>query len=574
MKNIYNIISIILFLLLTCCNEKDWLNISPYGAITATEFNTVDNVEKLCIAAYAAVGNDANNSPVSRWIFNFSVGDAHKGGNTPTDMIDWHNMEVLSSLVPNNTAVFMEWRYRMTNIFRANYALSKLINFTAADYPLVVQRTAEMRFLRAFNYFEMKCMFKFVPWLDETVPQEQYINISNTQFSSDQLWDKIAADFRFCANNLPAQQTTDKGRPDKYSALAYLAKTYLFQAYTQDNNNQVTGINASKLTAVNTLCDSIISFSGHSMYADYASNFLITGNNGIESLWDVDFSINDGTGVGRLDFGNTVNWPMDPIFGCCGFHCPTQNFVNAFKTDANGLPCLDTFDLTPLKTVNDFKINNIDPRFSHTIIFPGFPFKYINTIVATNAWARAIESYGANFSAKELESPYCSCFKKFPPFMGTSKNWHLIRFAEILLWKAEALIELGRQNEALPLINQIRQRAANSTGKLKRDDGTPYCTYKCGVYVDGVNCTWTQAFARKALRFEYRLETGLEGHRFFDLVRWGIAADYINNYYSTEKLRRSVLKDATFTKSRNEYYPIPLSEISYSNGLYVQNVGY
>ena len=574
MKKILYFLIILITIFLWSCSKGEWLDLNPKGKITSEEFKTPEGVEKLCIAAYAATGNDANNSPISRWIFNFATGDAHKGGNTPSDMMDWHHMEVMKTLVPNNTAVYREWRFRMTNINRANTALKYLNEIPDDKLSTKAQRIAEMRFLRAFNYFEFKCMFKYVPWLDETLEREAYQNISNREFTSDQLWDKIAAEFRYCAGILPDKQTTDPGRPDKWAAKAFLAKTLLFQAYQQNDNHQVTSINSAKLTEVNSLCDEIIASSGHSLQPDYANNFLYAYENGIESLWEIQFSVDDGTGVGRLDFGTSVNWPMDSRYGCCGFHNPTQNFVNAFKTDNNGLPMFDTYDQVALVTTQDFYNNNIDPRFNHTIVVPGHPLKYKNDLISTKAWARAIESYGPNYSVKELEDYRCVCFKKFPPFMSTSKNWSLIRFSEILLWKAEALIELNRQAEALPLINQIRTRSANSTGRLKWDNGTPYCTYKCGTYIDGVNCTWTKDFARKALVWENRLETGLEGHRFFDLVRWGIAADYINKYYESEKKRKAVLADAFFTLGKNEYFPIPQDEINYSNGLYVQNPGY
>jgi hypothetical protein len=143
-----------------------------------------------------------------------------------------------------------------------------------------------------------------------------------------------------------------------------------------------------------------------------------------------------------------------------------------------------------------------------------------------------------------------------------------------MLFKAEALIELGRQDEALPLINQLRNRAAQSTALLKQGDGTPTSNYGMSAYKPGTNCTWTQDFARQALRWERRLEFATEGYHFFDLVRWGIAADYINKYFAIEKTRSSHLSDAAFKKGRDEYFPIPLNQINYSKGLYQQNVGW
>jgi len=159
-------------------------------------------------------------------------------------------------------------------------------------------------------------------------------------------------------------------------------------------------------------------------------------------------------------------------------------------------------------------------------------------------------------------------------FMSSSKNWELIRYADLLLWKAEALIELGRQNEALPLINEVRSRAAASTSLLKQEDGSFTSNYKVEPYQPGVNCNWTQDYARQALQWERRLEFAIEGNRFFDLVRWGIAADYLNSYFASESKKRSYLQTAHFQKGRDEYLPIPLNQMNYSRGLYVQNTGW
>jgi hypothetical protein len=175
---------------------------------------------------------------------------------------------------------------------------------------------------------------------------------------------------------------------------------------------------------------------------------------------------------------------------------------------------------------------------------------------------------------KEVQHYQCACFSKVPPFMASSKNTDIIRFADVLLWKAEALIELGRQNEALPIINQIRERAINSKAMLKDNTGAPTSNYFMDVYKPGVNCTWDQAFARNALRWERRLELAMEGIRFFDLVRWGIASDYLNNYFAQEKLVHQYLKDGKFTKNKHEYFPIPQKQIDFSNGLYKQNYGW
>ncbi len=155
--------------------------------------------------------------------------------------------------------------------------------------------------------------------------------------------------------------------------------------------------------------------------------------------------------------------------------------------------------------------------------------------------------------------------------MGVAKNYDIIRYDDVLLMLAEAYIELGQHANALPLINQIRARAAASTGKLRKADGTFASNYNVQQYP---SAGWTQAYARTALQWERRLEFATEGSRFFDLVRWGTAAPTLNGYITIEKNRRPFLATAVFTAGRDEYLPIPQSEITFTNGLYKQNPGY
>ena len=258
--------------------------------------------------------------------------------------------------------------------------------------------------------------------------------------------------------------------------------------------------------------------------------------------------------------------------------------VNAFKTDANGLPMFDTFNNTDMIQEADFKTNGIDPRLDHTVGVPGHPFKYragsitVNgvphSMVYQESWARLRGVYGFYTNMKEQQAPDCACYFKKGPFMGTSKNIDFIRYADVLLMRAEALIQLNRQAEALPLINQIRARAKASTGRTKLLDGTDPSNYRISEYQDGLNISWTKENAWKALMFERRLEFGMEGARFFDLVRWGIAAETLNAFLAVEKTKRDFLNLAHFTKGRDEYYPIPQREITFTKGLYHQNPGY
>lgn len=458
-------------------------------------------------------------------------------------------------------------------IGRVNDALLRVSNLTEEQLANRTVRQAELRFLRGHFYFLLKILFKHIPYIDETIPKTDYGNISNIDLSDTELWDKINADFRFAADNLPVTQA-EKGRITKFAAKSYLAKALLYQAYVQDDKNNVTSLDNTKLTEVVTLTDEVINSGKYALSTDYANNFLSAYENGPESVFAIQYSKDDGTPNGRTDNGHSLNYPMNVEYGCCGFHTPSQNLVNAFKTSNTGLPLFSTFNDVNTAAGNDFKTGSFDPRLDHSVAIPGHPYKYKPSFIFQVSWTRAPQIYGHFMSLKEVVLPDDPAFKKFPPFMSSSKNWDVIRYADVILFKAEALIELDRPNEALPLINSIRTRAANSTGLLKQADGTSTSNYKTDTYQPGLNCTWTQDYAREALRYERRMEFAMEGYRFFDLVRWGIAAEYLNNYFAVEKSRASHLRDAVFTKNRDEYLPIPLNQINFSKGLYKQNTGW
>ncbi len=556
------------------CSCKKSLNQTPQGAIASNELNTPTNIDKMVISAYSSLGNEDIHTSNSLWPWgSMRGGDAYKGGDGVGDNSEWNDYETFVTDQNTNSLTETMWQHLFNNLARANNALLRINNISATAYPLKTQRQGEMRFLRANWYFMLKILWNRVPYIDENVPTTSISTISNVANTSDQLWIKIESDFRFAANALPATQA-DKGRPTKYTALAYLAKTILYHAYTQDDKYNVTGIDQTKLSEVVTLCDSVINYGGYSLEGDFGDNFLAETENGTESVFAIQYSKNDGTPFGRIDMGHALVYPMNPAFGCCWQHIPSQDLVNSFKTDANGLPMFTGYNNKDATDSLDFLSQTFDPRLDHTVAIPSHPYKYEPYFVYQKSWARAPAIYGYFSELKGTVAADNAAFQKIPPFMTSSKNWELIRYSDVLLWKAEALIELGQYNEALPLINMVRQRAANSTARIKQADGSFTSNYKVATYQPGVNCTWTQDYARQALRTERRLEFALEGNRFFDLVRWGIADTYINSYFASESSKRSYLKNAHFTKGRDEYLPIPLNEITYSKGLYKQNPGF
>jgi starch-binding outer membrane protein, SusD/RagB family len=295
--------------------------------------------------------------------------------------------------------------------------------------------------------------------------------------------------------------------------------------------------------------------------------------NRTESVFAIQFSKDDGTPLGREDWSHNLNYNMSPQYGCCSFHRPSDNLVNAFRTSNNGLPMFSTFNDILLLQPQDFLNHSFDLRLDHTVGIPGHSFEYVPSFIYQKLFAIAVEVYFHYSTMKEIMLLDSPALKRDGSRLGTAKNWDIIRYADVLLWKAEALIELGRHPEALPLINQIRERASKSTSRLKMSDGSFASNYNMQQYIDRVTCQWTQDFTRSALRWERRLEFATEGARFFDLVRWGIAAETLNSYFKVESERHPFLKNAFFQKNRNEYLPIPQQEITLSESLYQQNSG-
>lgn len=564
MKKIIYLLGCVVLMATYSC--EDFLDNEPKGVLSEENIVTPENVDGFVTAAYAALGNDHYDTPFSLWPYgNVRSDDAYKGGSGTNDIQAFHFFEVSNNIRTDFGELDRFWYNCYVGVSRANKAINALNQLSEDDYPLKQQRLGEMYFVKGHFYFMLKLMFKHVPYVtDQTLPEE-YDTVSNRDLTDQELWSAIATDFEFAAENLPATQT-QVGRINKSAAYAYLAKTRLYQAYEQNDNNSVTSVNQAILQQVIAATDEVIG--AYSLESDFGFNFLAGSyENGQESVFAIQYSDNDGTLYGRLNFGDVLSVPQG--LGCCDFHKPSQNLVNAFKTASNGLPLFDTFNEVNLdyNQLNNFEV---DPRLYHTVALPGLPYKYHPDYIYEESWNRSPGTYGYYASLKENVQPDCGCFVNIDPFYGNSKNRIVIRYADVILMRAEALIELGQFQEALPLINMIRARAAAST--TLTDSYTSNTNIE--TYQDGINCTWSQDFARKALRYERRMEFAMEGSRFFDLVRWGVASQTLNQYYAVEKTRRAYYLDAGFDSGREEFCPIPLAQINFSQGLYQQNTGY
>ena len=555
-KNIFTVLAA--SCLITSCN---FLDVSPQAILDEEDAKGAEQIEGLVTTAYSSLGNDHYDKPFSLWPYgNVRSDDAYKGGNDENDIVAFHFYEISENIKTDFGEADGLWFYSFQAISRTNSALSVLSTVSENEFAKKNTRMGEMYFLRGHFYFMLKQVFGHIPIVDETIPLNDYDKISN-DLSNNEQWAKIAADFEKAYELLPGKQE-QVGRANKIAAAAYAAKAYLYKAYRQDEKNNVLEVNTDDLKLSVKYAD-VVMASSYDLEEDFAFNFLPGGfQNGKESIFAVQYSIDDGTMFGRLNWGDALSVPMG--LGCCDFHKPSQNLVNAYKTQG-GLPLFEDFNTKNYNLQEDV----VDPRLYHTVALPGVPYKYNEELIYEEKWNRNPEVYGLYASLKENVDPACDCFVNVAPFFANSKNRIILRYSDILLIKAEALIELHREREALPLINQIRERAQNSTIMI------PYAlNLDIALYKDGVNCSWNQEFARQALRWERRLELAMEGSRFFDLVRWGIADQVLNDYFLTEGQRRSYLAAGRFDKNQDEYIPIPQQQINFTEGIYKQNPGW
>jgi hypothetical protein len=554
------IITFISTLIFTSC--QDFLEQNAYGVLAEENINGAKQIENLCISAYAGIGNDEINRPLSLWGYgNVRADDAYKGGNDQNDGEPLHFLEISSPSVANETW-FNDgfWYNNYVAISRINSALRALNNISEKEMPNKTTRIAEMRFLRGHMHFIQKIVFKMIPYITEDMSPEDISKTSNFALTNDELWQKIVDDFDFAHKNLPTSQP-QVGRANKYAAAAYLAKAYLYKAYRQDEMHNVTEINRADLQKVIELADEVIA-SPYRLENDFAYNFLPGEyENGMEALFSVQYSQEDGTTFGRLNMGCALTTPTPGG----DFNKPSQSLVNAFITK-DGIPDFDGYNTADYDESED----KVDPRLFHTVAIPGKPYKYTDLIFENSNYfttSRNPSMYGNYSSLKENVDPRSKYYVKTGPWYANSKNWIVLRYADVLLFKAEALIESGNFAEALPLINQLRNRAKASTDLISfANSQIEIREYQASE--------WTEDFARKALRWERRVEMAMEGGRFFDLVRWGIADQVMNAYYNKEKEQHSYYGSAVFTKNKNEYSPIPIQQINFSKGIYKQNYGF
>ncbi len=546
---------------------------TPQATLSDEQIKDPENAEAMVVSAYAiyTTAEDINSS-FSMWNFDVRSDDAYKGGSGTSDGDVFHQLEVQQGVLTTNWNINDIWVRLYNSLSRVNSAIA-LLNETSDSYAMKQQRLAEMKFLRAYGHFLLKRLFKKIPFVvNENLTYDEYNELSNTTYSNDEGWQLIVDDLMEAYNTLPETQN-DKGRPTKASAAAFLAKVYLYKAYRQDdpNSNQVTSINQADL-------EKVIEYTNPAIYSNYGLEDDIHNNfrpeeqyeNGKESIWAIQYSRNDGSTYGNLNWSYGLIPPNIPgaTDGGCDFYKPSQNLVNAYRTGADGLPLLDSFNSKDYDKTSD----NADPRLFLTVGIPGLPYMFNKNYMMeeTSIWSRSNGLYGYNVSLKHNVDPaLIDNYLIKGSYWASPMNRIVFRYADVILERAEAYAQLGNTEQAIALVNQIRSRAASSTQMIANYQNN----YGVKMYITNYRGNYSKEEAIKIVKMERRLELGMESERFFDLVRWGDAEAVLNKYYAEEIDNCAIYNGAHFTANKDEYLPIPFSQISASNGHYSQNIG-
>lgn len=534
----------------TSCDSL--LDTKPQGSFTEAQIGDGEAVD-LMTSAYATLlchyfgNNESFAGPINNWVFDIRSDDAQKGGGELGFESYMHEFSI-GNVQSNNPILDFKWRNDFFSISRCNTAIRGLKNAGNLSDENRKAYIAEMKTLRAYYYFDLYRIFREFPYFtDETADPSA---CSPREFTKAQIMDFIYSDLKDAFDNNVEKQT-DPGRFNKYVAAAILARVALF------NHDYAT---AEKYA------DEVIKSGQYDLYPNFLDISKPEMNNQYESVMAVQFS--SANSPDQYNYNNCLNCTLSEgnLYGNGDdFYVGSQNLVNAFRTDETGLPYLDE-SKAPVGNLDkaDYA-GNVDPRVDFTFGRIGMPWR---GYTYNEQWCRNLQNY-TQFSGKK---PYPSPDSPFVevgivPWGASSLNYIIIRYADVLLMKAEALIEQNKNlNEARDLINKIRQKANRSVNPSYApvDINPNIATYLVREYgAQG----WTQDYARKAVRMERRLELAMEGHRWFDLLRWGNAVETVNAYYLKEAKLYPQYNNAHLNEA-DLYSPIPLGQVDDAGDLY------
>lgn len=537
------------------------LDTKPQGVFSAEQIGDNEATDMLT-AAYATLlchyfgNNESFAGPINNWVIDLRSDDALKGGDNVTMEGYMHQLEI-GNVESNSDILNFKWRNNYFSISRCNTAIKALLASGSLDDKTRNAMIGEMKTLRAYYYFDMYRLFAKFPYFDETVANPSECRAD--EYTRDQILGFIRKDLRD-SYEMMLEDVPEVGRFNKYVAAAVLARVDLF---------------CSDFAEAEKYSDYVIKSGKYELYPNFLDMSKPECNNMYESVMAVQFSsANSGS---QYNYCNCLNLTYnfkddsrtDTYYGNGDdFYLGSQDLINAFATDETGLPYLDGSVHQVGNTVSPDEANyegNVDPRLDFTFGRIGMPWRGLEY---TENWTRNLSLYG-QYSCKKgytsPDSPYCET--GIVPWGASSLNYIIIRYADVLLMKAESLIEQNKSlDEARNLINQVRLKAARSVDPAYSpvDCNPMKANYLVGQYPAS---GWTQEYARKAVRHERRVELAMEGLRWFDLLRWGNAVETVNKYYQYEAKFQPYYSGANLTESEL-YFPIPLNQVDNAGDLY------
>ena len=577
--------SLLFFISISC--EESFLEKNPYGSLSESTLSTKPGLDGLLIGAYSLLdGGGAIGGDIwAGWEYLLSPDDARMGTESGASEINTFSVDASFQYIQ------ARWQFQYAAVQRCNDVLRMLPKVTDLKPEEALQIEAEAKFLRGIYYFYLAAIWKNVPWIDETISytQNNYL-VSNTV----PVWPNIEADFMFAADNLTPSKS-EVGRANKWAAKSFLAKVYMFQKKFAEAKAVLDDVIPNGQTA---------NGKKYGLQANYGDNFKTAFKHSQEAVFTVQMSVNDGANGPNGNPMDQYNGSFGGPASCCfGWFQPTYDLVDAHQTDATtGLPLLDTYQNTPIPHDNGLASSDpftpytgtLDPRLDYSVGRRGIP--YLDWGVHPGkAWVRNQFNSGPYSSIKNLATQARVATDRQGGGGSTNTPLNIIRFADVLLWAAECEVEVGTLAKAEEYVNLVRARAANPAGfvhtyidptkPLAGFTTTPAANYYVGLYTGEFDANG-KAYARKAVRFERRLEMAMEHIRYLDLLRYDgndfdVAARH-NWVMQVEAPRLSnptnLYKTGHFVKGKHELFPIPLGEIELSvkagSSALVQNPGW
>ncbi len=575
---ILSVIVVVAGLMLTNSCTDSFLEITPNGSLDKSVLATKDGVNGLLIGAYSMIDGVASNgfgweSATSGWVFGSIRGMEANKGTDSGDQPDINPLQTFSETA-TNPYLNVKWRACYEGISRCNSTIATVI--AAEEAGTITAEEAQSfnqqaRVLRGFYHFEAwrlwvnKSTNTGIPYVTEESVQDELTN-------TEDVTDLILADITE-GTKLP-NDMGQVGRFNKTVSQMLLAKALM----------QMKGDYAAALTLLNEVTSSGTNPAGQAcgLEALYGDVFDASNRNCKESIYTVQYSVNDGSGGWNAGRGEVLNFPYksgESPGGCCGFFAPTQDFVNSFRTDDNGLPFLDSYNSEKvtndqgLAVEDDFTeyTGQVDPRLDWTVGRRGIPYWDWGPVTGTD-WIRD-QSYAGPYVGKK--QVYKKSQEGTLTEVGnwtsgyTTNGYRLMRYADALLLKAECEAMTNSNDLGLAEVNAVRTRASNPDGFVKNDDGSNAANYKIGTYTAFAN----KDAAMKAIKFERKLELGQEGHRYYDLQRWDDVQTTLSKvmaYEQTMEWGSALYGDAT-VGAEDKYFPVPQRQIDLTNGNLVQN---